>query len=42
MQFIQGNNRQQTYFATLDNQVSFDNAVRLMDALIDTSTGTVA
>ncbi len=35
MQFIQGNNRHQTYFATLENQVSADNAVRLMDAFID-------
>ena len=35
MQFIQGTNRQQTYFATLDDQVSADNAVRLMDAFID-------
>jgi transposase len=35
MQFIQGNNRQQTYFATLDDQVSADNPVRLMDAFIN-------
>ncbi len=35
MQFIQGNNRNQTYFATLDDQVSADNAVRLIDAFID-------
>ena len=35
MQFIQGNNRHQTYFSTLDDQVSTDNAVRLMDAFID-------
>lgn len=35
MQFIQGTNRHQTYFATLDDQVSSDNAVRLMDAFID-------
>ena len=35
MQFIQGNNRHQTYFATLDDQVAPDNAVRLMDAFID-------
>ena len=35
MQFIQGNNRQQTYFATLEDQVSADNAVRLIDAFID-------
>ena len=35
MQFIQGNNRHQTYFITPDDQVSADNAVRLMDAFID-------
>ena len=35
MQFIQGNNRHQTYFTTPDEQVSADNAVRLMDAFID-------
>lgn len=35
MQFIQGNNRHQTYFITLDDQVSADNAVRLIDAFID-------
>lgn len=35
MQFIQGNNRHQTYFGTMDDQVSSDNAVRLMDAFID-------
>lgn len=35
MQFITGQHRQQTYFATLDDQVSADNAVRLMDAFID-------
>lgn len=35
MQFIQGNNRNQTYFATLEEQVSADNAVRLIDAFID-------
>ena len=35
MQFIQGNNRHQTYFTTADEQVSADNAVRLMDAFID-------
>jgi len=35
MQFIQGNNRHQTYFTTPDDQVSTDNAVRLMDAFID-------
>ena len=35
MQFIQGSNRHQTYFATLDDQVSVDNPVRLIDAFID-------
>ena len=35
MQFIQGTSRNQTYFATLDNQVSADNPVRLIDAFID-------
>lgn len=35
MQFIQGTSRQQTYFATLDDQVSADNPVRLIDAFID-------
>lgn len=35
MQYIQGNNRYQTYFSTLDDQVSSDNAVRLIDAFID-------
>jgi transposase len=35
MQFIQGNNRNQTYFATLEEQVRADNAVRLIDAFID-------
>jgi transposase len=35
MQFITGNNRQQTYFATLEDQVAADNPVRLMDAFID-------
>lgn len=35
MRFIQGSDRHQTYFATLDEQVSTDNAVRLMDAFID-------
>jgi transposase len=35
MQFIQGNNRHQTYFSTLDEQVTADNAVRLIDAFID-------
>ena len=35
MQFIQGNNRNQTFFTTLDERVSSDNAVRLMDAFVD-------
>jgi transposase len=35
MQFIQGNNRHQSYFSTLEGQVSADNAVRLIDAFID-------
>ena len=35
MQFIQGNNRNQTYFATLDDQLAADNPVRLTDAFID-------
>ena len=35
MQFIQGSNRHQTYFATLDDQVAVYNPVRLMDAFID-------
>ncbi len=35
MQFIQGNNRHQSYFSTLEEQVSSDNAVRLIDAFID-------
>jgi len=35
MQFIQGSNRNQTYFITLEDQVSTDNAVRLIDAFID-------
>jgi len=35
MQYIQGNNRHQTHFATLNDQVSSDNAVRLIDAFIE-------
>jgi len=35
MQFIQGNNRHQSYFSTLEQQVTADNAVRLIDAFID-------
>ena len=35
MKFIEGTDRAQTYFATLDDQVSADNAVRLIDAFVD-------
>ena len=35
MEFIQGNNRNQTYFSTLEDQVSADNPVRLIDGFID-------
>ena len=35
MQYIQGNNRNQTYFITLDAQLAADNAVRLIDAFVD-------
>jgi len=35
MQFIQGSDRNQTYFATLEDNVSADNPVRLMDAFIN-------
>ena len=35
MQFIQGNNRGQTYFSTLEEKVSADNPVRLIDAFVD-------
>ena len=35
MQFIQGQPRQQTYFATLEDQVGTDNPVRLIDAFIE-------
>jgi transposase len=35
MQYIQGNNRNQTYFITLDNQLAADNPVRLIDAFVD-------
>ena len=35
MQYIQGNNRNQSYFSTLDAQVSTDNPVRLIDAFIE-------
>ena len=35
MQFIPGSNRHQSYFSTLEDQVSADNAVRLIDAFVD-------
>jgi len=35
MQLIQGSDRNQTYFATLEDNVSADNPVRLIDAFID-------
>jgi transposase len=35
MQFIQGANRYQTFFITLEEQVSADNSVRLIDAFVD-------
>lgn len=35
MKFIEGTQRHQTYFATLDGQVPADNAVRLIDAFVD-------
>ena len=35
MQFIQGQPRQQTYFASLEDQVAVDNPVRLIDVFID-------
>ena len=35
MQFIIGNNRHQTYVSMLEEQVSNDNAVRLIDAFIN-------
>ena len=33
MQYIEGNNRNQTYFSTLEDEVSTENPVRLIDAL---------
>ena len=42
MQFIQGNNRHQTLFSILEDQVAADNGVKFIDAFIDTSTGSVA
>jgi len=35
MQFIQGKDRHQTYFTTADEQITADNAVRLIDAFVD-------
>ena len=35
MQFIQGNNRHQTFFSTLEEQLSADDPARLMDAFIE-------
>lgn len=35
MQYIQGRNRQQTYFGTLDDNIVSDNPVRLIDAFVD-------
>ena len=35
MQFIVGKDRHQTYFSTLDEQVGFDNPVRLIDAFVN-------
>jgi len=35
MQFIQGTNRYQTYFNTLEQQVTADNPVRIIDAFIN-------
>ncbi len=35
MQFIQGSNRNQTYFITLEEQISASNPVRLIDVFID-------
>ena len=35
MQFINGNNRHQTFFSSLKKNLSIDNTVRLIDAFID-------
>ena len=35
MKYITGTNRNQSYFATLDDQVAADNTVRLIDAFVD-------
>jgi transposase len=35
MQFIQGTNRNQTYFTALEEQVASDNPIRIIDAFVD-------
>lgn len=35
MQFIQGTNRHQTYFSTLEQQVAADNPVRIIDSFVN-------
>ena len=35
MNYITGTNRHQSYFATLEDQLAPDNAVRLIDAFVD-------
>ena len=35
MQFIQGKNCHQTYFTTVNEQITVDNGVRLIDAFVD-------
>jgi len=35
MLFIQGTSRSQTYFSSLEDQVSSNNVVRLMDAFVN-------
>jgi transposase len=35
MQYIQGHDRHQTYFITLDDHLAIDNPVRLIDAFVD-------
>ena len=35
MQYIQGRGRHQTYFSTLERQVSFDNPPRFIDGFVD-------
>ena len=35
MQHIQGTNRHQTYFSTLEQQVAADNPVRIIDAFVN-------